>query len=152
MRLRTGLLALGLLTMPVSTLTALLAAALPAAAQEAAKPEVAWQSAITSQIEAFRGADGETALKFAGEGFRNEFTDPEEFLMAITQMGYEPLVHSRSHSFGKFEQFDATHAMQVVNIVGPDQLLYEALYQMMMEPEGWRVEAVSMKRADGLAI
>ena len=147
MRLRTGLLALGLLTMPVSMLTAL-----PAVAQEAAKPEVAWQSAITSQIEAFRGADGETALKFAGEGFRNEFTDPEEFLMAITQMGYEPLVHSRSHSFGKFEQFDATHAMQVVNIVGPDQLLYEALYQMMMEPEGWRVEAVSMKRADGLAV
>jgi hypothetical protein len=147
MRLRMSLLAIGLMVMPISAVT------MPSAwAQEAAKPETAWQAAITSQIEAFRGADGATALKFAGAGFRDQFSDPQQFLMAITQMGYEPLVHSRSHSFGKFEQFDATHAMQIVNIVGPDQLLYEALYQMMMESDGWRVEAVSMKRADGLAV
>lgn len=129
-----------------------LVAGLPAFAQEGAKPELAWQTAITGQIEAFRSDDGEKALSYAGEAFRQEFADPDEFVAAIAQMGYEALVHSRSHSFGAFEQFDATHAMQVVNIVGPDQLLYEALYQMMMEPEGWRVEAVTMKQSEGLAV
>jgi hypothetical protein len=129
-----------------------LLAGLPALAQDAAGPETAWQAAITGQIEAFRSDDGEKALFYAGEAFRQEFTDPDDFVAAIAQMGYEPLVHSRSHSFGAFEQFDDTHAMQIVNIVGPDQLLYEALYQMMMEPEGWRVEAVTMRQAEGLAI
>ena len=42
--------------------------------------------------------------------------------------------------------------MQIVRIVGPDQQLYEALYQMLMEPDGWRVEAVSMKKAEGLSV
>jgi hypothetical protein len=129
-----------------------LLSAQPALAQEAAKPETAWKAAITGQIEAFRSDDGEKALLYAGEAFRQEFTDPDEFVAAIAQMGYEPLVHSRSHSFGAFEQFDETHAMQIVNIVGPDQLVYEALYQMMMEPEGWRVEAVTMRQAEGLAV
>lgn len=129
-----------------------LVAGVPAFAQGKAKPELAWQTAITGQIEAFRSDDGEKALSYAGEAFRQEFADPDEFVAAIAQMGYEALVHSRSHSFGAFEQFDATHAMQVVNIVGPDQLLYEALYQMMMEPEGWRVEAVTMKQSEGLAV
>jgi hypothetical protein len=143
MRLRAGLLALGLMV---------LLAVAPVQAAETATPEAAWQASITSQIEAFRAGDGETALLYAGHAFKQEFGDAETFLWAIAQMGYEPLLHSRSHSFGAFEQFDETHAMQIVNIVGPDQLLYEALYQMMMEKEGWRVEAVTLKQSEGLAI
>lgn len=129
-----------------------LVAVLPVLAQDKDKPETAWQAAITGQIQAFRDEDSAKALSFAGSSFKETFEDPSTFLGAISQLGYDALVHSVSHSFGAFEQFDDTHAMQIVNIVGPDQKLYEALYQMMMEPEGWRVEAVTMKQSEGLAI
>ena len=115
-------------------------------------PESAWQFVISSQIEAFRAADGATALSLAGAAFQSNFDDPNKFMMAIISSGYGALVLSRSHSFGDFSQIDAEHVVQVVRIIGPDQHLYRAIYELQQEAEGWRVEGVAMAPEPGIGI
>ena len=124
---------------------------LPAAAQDDPAP---WQATVTGQIEAFRAKDGATALSLAGEGFRTQFEgQPEAFYAAIVATGYRPIVDSRSHSFGAFEMVSESVVMQVVRLVGPDQGLYEALYQLGNEPdEGWRVLGVALRKEAGVGI
>lgn len=123
----------------------------PAAAQDATT-EVPWQDSITGQLEAFRTNDAAGALSFAGATFKAAYQDAAMFYAGILAAGYEPLVNSRSHSFGTFQQVSETSVMQVVNLVGPDQKLYRALYQMTAEPEGWRVAGVAMTIESGIGI
>lgn len=129
----------------------LVALVAPAMAQDDAAP---WQATVTGQIEAFRAQDGATALGFAGQGFRTQFDGhPDVFYAAIIASGYQPIVDSRSHSFGEFEKVSDTAVLQVVKFVGPDQGLYEALYQLADEPgEGWRVQGVALRREAGVGI
>lgn len=113
-----------------------------------------WQAVISRQIEAFRAGDGDTALGYAGQGFRTQFEGkPEAFYAAISNSGYQAIVESRSHSFGEFNRVSDTTVLQVVEFVGPDQGLYEALYQLADEEgEGWRVQGVALKRGTGIGI
>ncbi|WP_240229938.1 DUF4864 domain-containing protein [Devosia lacusdianchii] len=132
-------------------LTMLLALVFPAAAQN---DEAPWQATVTGQIEAFRAKDGAAALTFAGEGFRTQFEgQPDAFYAAVVATGYQPIVDSRSHSFGEFNRINDGAVMQVVRLVGPDQGLYEALYQLVDEPEqGWRIIAVALRKEAGVGI
>lgn len=109
---------------------------------------------MTGQIEAFRAGDGEAALSFAGAGFQTQFDGkPEAFIAAIATAGYAPIVESRSHSFGTFDKVSDTSVLQVVKFVGPNQTLYEAVYQLADEPDvGWRVQGVALRKQDGIAI
>ena len=124
---------------------------LPSAAQDEAAP---WQATVTGQIEAFRAVDGAAALALAGAGFRAQFEgQPDAFYLAILASGYGPVVQSRSHSFGAFNRINETTVAQVVRLVGPDQGLYEALYQLEDEPDlGWRVVGVMLRREAGVGI
>ena len=132
-------------------LTVMVALLLPAAGQDDAAP---WQATVTGQIEAFRAQDGAAALSFAAKGFRTQFEgQPEAFYMAIIATGYQPIVDSRSHTFGEFTKVSDDIVMQVVKLVGPDQGLYEALYQLGNEAdEGWRVLGVALKKEAGVGI
>ena len=116
--------------------------------------EAEWQASVTGQIEAFRASDGVAALSFAGEGFRTQFEGkPEAFIVAITASGYGPIVASRSHTFGTFDKVNETSVLQVVKFVGPDQSLYEAVYQLVKEPDqGWRVLGVALRKEAGIGI
>ncbi|WP_332687826.1 DUF4864 domain-containing protein [Devosia sp.] len=129
----------------------LLGLAAPAQAQTDGAP---WQASITGQVEAFRAGDGEAALAFAGQGFRTQFEgQPQAFYAAIVASGYGAIADSRSHSFGEFNRVSDTAVLQVVNFVGRDQGLYEALYQLVDEPgEGWRVQGVALRKEAGLGI
>lgn len=129
----------------------LLGLAWPATAQDDPTP---WQATITGQIEAFRAQDGEAALALAGEGFRTQFAgQPAAFYAAILASGYAPIVQSRSHSFGKSRQLSDSVVAQVVRLVGPDQSLYEAIYQLENEADlGWRVLGVVLRKDAGVAI
>lgn len=121
-----------------------------------AGPEVAvetpWQDVITGQLEAFRRGDGAGALNFAAMGFKQSFADPDLFFQSIVGSGYGPLVESRSHSFGEFTLMGDTAVGQIVDLVGSDQKLYRAVYQLVLEPEGWRVQGVALSEEPGLAI
>jgi hypothetical protein len=119
-------------------------------AQEAADP---WRETVTGQIEAFRAGDAAGALELAGAGFKSNYEDPDVFMADIERAGYGPILTSRSHSFGEFRSLADGGVIQVVNLVGPDQSLYEAVYQLADEPgEGWRVQSVVMRKAEGLGI
>mgnify|MGYP003120745322 CR=1 FL=1 len=133
------------------TLMMMLMTLLPSAAQDEAAP---WQATVTGQIEAFRAVDGAAALALAGVGFRTQFEDqPEAFYAAILASGYGPVAQSRSHSFGDFNRISETTVAQVVRLVGPDQGLYEALYQLEDEADqGWRVIGVMLRREAGVGI
>lgn len=113
-----------------------------------------WQATVTGQIGAFRAKDGAAALSYAGAAFRIQFEGrPDAFYLAIVATGYRAVAESRSHSFGEFTKVSDTVVMQVVNLVGSDQGLYEALYQLIDEPgEGWRVLGVALRKEPGIGI
>lgn len=134
--------------------TALIMMVLALVAPAQAQDDRPWQAVVDGQIAALQAQDGPGALGFASEGFRTQFAEqPEAFLMAVEASGYGPIVHSRSHSFGSFERVSDTVVAQVVKFVGPDQSLYEALYQLGEEPDaGWRVLGVALRKAPGIGI
>ena len=128
----------------------ILALGLPAAGQSNDTP---WQATVTAQIEAFRASDGAAALDMASQAFKAQFEDPDLFVAAIAASGYAPIVTSRSHSFGTFDKVSKTQVLQVVRFVGPDQTLYEAVYQLTDEPDvGWRVQGVALRKEAGIGV
>ncbi len=118
-------------------------------AQEAAEP---WQATVTSQIVAFRSGDRPAALAMAGAAFQAAYSDGERFMADVERAGYGPIVASRSHSFGPFRELAPGRVLQVVLLVGPERDLYEALYQMAEEENGWRVQGVVMRKTEGMGI
>ncbi|HTJ57580.1 MAG TPA: DUF4864 domain-containing protein [Devosiaceae bacterium] len=112
----------------------------------------AWQYVITKQIEAFRVGDAQAAMSYAGAGFKRRFTDPRLFMVTVAAAGYFPIFTSLSHSFGIFTQPDPRTAVQVVELVGPRQQRYEAIYALSKEADGWRVESVGLMQLDGMAV
>jgi hypothetical protein len=125
----------------------------PGPAEEViAAPEAEWQNVISLQIQAFREHDGVVALSFAGSGFKAAFPNPNLFYEAIYNSGYAPILESISHSFGEFEMLSEDAVVQLVKIVGPDQRLYNALYELMKEPDGWRVQGVQLSAEQGIGI
>lgn len=111
-----------------------------------------WQEAITGQIEAFRRGDAEAALDFAAVGFKMRYADPAQFYVDIKRSGYGPILDSRSHSFGGYDFVGTATVAQVVLIQGPDQGLYQALYRVGAEEDGWRVQGVVLRKRDGLGV
>lgn len=138
-----------------AVLATLLLLGATAFAAEPAAPVVTgepWQSVITSQIEAFRAKDAAGAFKWAGAGFQVAFPSPEAFFLAIVGSGYAPIMESRSHSFGKFQKLGDKAVVQEVKFVGNDLGLYEALYMLAEEANGWRVQGVQLVKQAGVGI
>jgi hypothetical protein len=121
-----------------------------AAPANAAPMSDEWQAIITGQVEAFHAQDGNAALGFAGGGFKARFTDPSAFLKAIRDWGYAAIMDSRSHSFGAYQLIDQDHVLQLVDFLGPDQAIYQAVYQLVREPDGWRIAGVQMMKTGGM--
>ena len=123
----------------------------PAQAQDTGAA-LEWQTVITGQVEAFRQHDAPVALSFAATSFHENFPDPEQFFAAIANWGYGPIMESRSHSFGKYELVQPDIVLQAVRFVGPDQGLYEAVYQLTKEAEGWRIGGVQLLKTQGVGV
>lgn len=130
-------------------LLSLLLLAAPARAQDSALA-AEWQAVITGQVEAFRVHDAPAALSFAVSSFKQNFPDPAVFEQAIRDWGYEAIMDSRTHSFGAYQQVNETVVLQAVRFTGPDQVLYEAIYQLTREPDGWRVGGVQLMKTAGM--
>lgn len=120
-----------------------------ALAQETDAP---WQATITGQIEAFRAHDAPGAFGYASAPFHERFGSAEAFFLAIVGMGYAPIMESRSHSFGTFEKGPDGSVAQQVELIGNDQGLYGAVYQLIEEPAGWRVTGVQLIKRPGLGV
>ena len=125
----------------------------PAVAPSDVLPDpTAWQTVITEQIDAFRNGDAPTAFSFAAAPFQKAFPDAVTFMESIAASGYAPIFTSVSHSFGKFTKLDDQTVMQIVNLVGSKQELFDAVYQLTKEPGGWRVSGVQLMRTNGIAV
>ena len=127
-----------------------LMAVLVVATAQSAPMSDEWQATISGQVDAFHAQDGAAALDFAGSGFKSRFTDPASFLQAIRDWGYSAIMESSSHSFGAYQLIDADHVLQLVTFTGPDQVIYQAVYQLVREPEGWRIAGVQMMKTGGM--
>ncbi len=124
----------------------------PSAPDVAAEHEEdAWQQVISGQITAFRAGDAPGAFSFAGASFQRSFPNPFAFFQAIIASGYAPIATSKSHSFGTF-QHEGPSVLQLVRLVGPNQELFQAVYQLTEEPDGWRVQGVMLSAPAGIGI
>ncbi|MHB1110850.1 MAG: DUF4864 domain-containing protein [Devosia sp.] len=136
-----------------SFFVAIAAVAAPLRAEDAVATTAApWQDVITRQIQAFRDHDAPAAFSYAGLGFQASFPNAETFFVAIIQSGYAPIMESRSHSFGEFKLIGDMGVLQQVKLIGNDQQLYEAVYQLTEESGGWRVQGVQLMQPNGVAI
>ena len=130
-------------------------AVLPAYSQQddgPARDEAAWQEVITGQIEALRRSDGAAALEFAGMAFKAGNPRPGDFLAWVRRTGYGAIIDSVSHSFGAFETRGNDRVLQIVTIIGEDQRIHRALYQLGTEPDGWRILGVVLQDQQAIAI
>ncbi|HVY51648.1 MAG TPA: DUF4864 domain-containing protein, partial [Devosia sp.] len=62
------------------------------------------------------------------------------------------IAQSRSQSFGPYRLVAPDMVLQQVELVGNDSTVYEALYQLAREPDGWRVYGVQLTRTSGLGV
>ncbi len=125
--------------------------AVPAAAEAPETAAAAWQQVISGQIQAFREHDAPTAFNYAGAAFKISFQNADVFFESIVRAGYAPIMDSRSHSFGDYRMIGSAAVLQQVTLVGNDLQLYEAIYQLIEEPDGWRVQGVQLFAQQGMA-
>ncbi|MEP7241714.1 MAG: DUF4864 domain-containing protein [Devosia sp.] len=109
-----------------------------------------WQAIIHNQVQAFREHNAATALSFAAQSFKDKYADPEAFYGFIMGSGYSAIAQSRSESFGPFDILQADEVLQDVKFIGADLSLYEAIYQLWREGEGWRVMGVQLVKTPGI--
>jgi hypothetical protein len=129
--------------------TPLLAQDTPAPADPDA---IEWQSVIAGQILAFRTHDAVGALHFAGAAFHQTYSDPKQFFLAIIGAGYAPIMESHGQSFGPYKKVADDLVIQDVMITGNDQSVYEAIYQLRKEAEGWRVLGVQLSKTPAVGV
>jgi hypothetical protein len=125
----------------------------PVAAQDKPEPAaVEWQAAIAGQILAFRNHDAPGALRLAAASFHETFSDPSEFFLQIIASGYAPIMESRSQTFGPYKLISPDKVLQELKILGKDQAIYEAIYVLSREKDGWRVSGVQLMKTAAVEV
>jgi uncharacterized protein DUF4864 len=125
----------------------------PAFAQQAAEPSpVEWQAVIAGQILAFRTHDAPGALSFAAAAFHQAYPDPNDFFIAIVSSGYSPIMESSRQQFGPYKLVAPDQVLQDVKLTGNDQSIYEAIYMLAKEKDGWRVNGVRLVKTSAVGV
>jgi hypothetical protein len=135
---RLLVLAAGLLLAPAGRL----------AAQSAAPEEqrAAMAQTVLDQLAAFRRGDWEAAYGFASQSIQGQFT-PEAFRQMVSR-GYAPIARSASARVLRTEVADPQHGYVEVRVRGQDGDTIDALYELVLEPGGWRISGVLTKPVD----
>ena len=121
---------------------------LPAMAQSDAPDPAAIQGVIRGQLEAFQANDGARAYSYAAPNIQAMFPSPAVF-MDMVRKGYPPVFSPRSWSFGPLQTKDGVIA-QAVEIVGPDEDYWEAVYTIARQPDGsWKITSCHLIKKDG---
>jgi hypothetical protein len=137
-------------------LVALILLIVPVAADDAKPPAdpspIEWQAPIAGQILAFRNHDAPGALSFAAASFHKTYADPTDFFIAIIASGYAPIMNSTSQTFGPYKLIAPDQVLQEVKLTGTDQAIYEAIYVLSMEADGWRVSGVQLTKTQAVGV
>ena len=107
------------------------------------------QTAIDSQLKAFKSGDNAAAYSYAAPNVKQIFPTLDAF-MGMVANGYAPVHKPQSYAFGKVEEMGTRIAQQVM-IVGPDGKDYEALYTLEQQPDGtFLITGVSLRASNSL--
>jgi len=131
----------------VGVVVATLAVGAPASAQPAADAKAVTEP-ITKQLEAFRRDDYDTAYTFASAGVRQAF-DRQGFEQMV-KGGYPEIAHSVSAFVSRTSGGPDGHVFVHVKIQGDNGNSIEALYDMVRESDGWRINGVVTKPDPGV--
>ena len=103
---------------------------------------------IMKQLEAFRRDDYDTAYTFASVEIRQLF-DRAAFERMV-RGGYPEIARSTFALIARSEMAPDGHAHIQLRIRGANGNSIEALYDMVQEPGGWRINGVATKPDPGL--
>lgn len=126
----------------VLTLLAALAPS-PARAQSDAAALAALTAPVMSQLDAFRRGDFEAAYGYASEEIREQF-DREAFERMV-RSGYPEIARSASAEVAEARQAGDGHVHLLLRIQGANGRSIEAVYDMVREPAGWRINGVATR-------
>ena len=119
----------------LSALAASAAAAQPLDADAQAAGRIVMQ-----QLEAFRRNDFSAAYTFASVTIRAMF-DPAHFEQMV-RGGYPEIAHSASATIAGSRRGDAGEIYLLVRIVGDNGRAIQAVYELVSENGGWRINSV----------
>ena len=103
---------------------------------------------ITRQLEAFRRDDYDAAYVLASSGVRQEF-DRQEFERMV-KGGYPEIARSTFAFVSRTETGPDGHVLAHVKIQGANGNSIEALYDMVQEGDGWRINGVVTRPDPGV--
>ena len=95
---------------------------------------------VMQQLEAFRRDDFSTAYTFASVTIRQMF-DRARFEQMV-RGGYPEIAHSASATIEGSRRGDAGEIYLLVRIVGDNGRAIEAVYELVSESGGWRINGV----------
>ncbi len=107
-----------------------------------------FQRIINAQIEAFKTGDAKSAYSFAAPSVKNLFSSPQSFINMVRR-GYRPVYRPQSFKFGSVTN-ELGRPTQRVNVVGPEGLLWVALYGFERQKDGvWKISGVLLFQPGG---
>jgi uncharacterized protein DUF4864 len=130
-------------------LAAVLGITIPARAQQDADAKAAADS-ILRQLEAFRRDDYDGAYAFASEDIQQAF-DRVSFERMV-RSGYPEIAHSSSAAVSQVDVAQDGHVHIRLKVKGTNGNTVEALYDMVRESAGWRVNGVVTRPDPGQTV
>lgn len=124
-----------------------LAVLAPALGAQPAADGTAASEPVLRQLEAFRRDDYDTAYTYASDEIRQRF-DRASFERMV-RGGYPEIARStRAHVAGTRDAPDG-RVLVVVKIRGDNGRQVQAIYEMVQDPGGWRINGVAVRPDPG---
>jgi hypothetical protein len=106
---------------------------------------------VQSQLLAFAEDDAETAFSLATESTQSLARTPNDFLKVIKQR-FTPIYRHRNAVFSEPEIIEG-HALQVVQLIDHDNLVWIAIYEVEREADGtWKVDGCQLFETNNMSI
>lgn len=129
------------IAMAVMAATAVSAAAEP---DLTAADRTAIREVIEAQLDAFRTDDGVTAFSYASPTIQKIFDSPSRF-MTMVKTSYLPVYRPREVEFQDVIDISGMPT-QLVLLVGPDNEVVTAFYEMQLQADGaWRINGCILR-------
>ena len=126
----------------------LLVPALPAQAQTPAPKEAS--EPVMKQLEAFRRGDFDTAYTFASSEIKELFDRPA--FEHMVKIGYPEIARSTFASIAASTVAPNGHVYLQIKIRGANGNSIEAIYDLVLENDQWKINGVSAKPDPGLVL
>jgi len=128
-------------------LAAVLLAPAPVARAQKVEPRAAAEP-IMKQLDAFRRDDYDAAYAFASAEIREQF-DRSAFERMV-KTGYPEIARSTYALVAGTQEQPDGHVLVRVRIRGANGNSVEAIYDMVSQPDGWRINGVATRPDQGL--